>query len=229
VAVVGASGRVGGAIVRDLSTRYEVVAIQRSSPDERARDVARRAVAARPDILINAAGVAHVHHATEIDLQRLETANVEFPAALAAAALEERISMIHISSVKAVDERARSSYALSKRRGDETLEREFGPRFADAGLSLIIVLPLALLFPPLDAGKIARLKLLRWWPAALTPSIQLPVLTPVVFLGTLNEVIARVAAGSCVPGVSRRGYERSERGTLRDVGQALKSEARRVR
>jgi nucleoside-diphosphate-sugar epimerase len=217
VAVVGASGRVGRAIAAHLSGQYEVVRIARHAPDEDVGGLAKRAVAGGADVLINAAGVAHVEHASEDDLRRLELGNVEVPAALAAAALDRRISMIHISSVKAADPSPTSPYASSKRRGDERLQTEFAERFATAGLALIIVRPLALLIPPLDAGRVSHLSFLRWWPRALTPPIRLPVLAPARFLAAIDDLVEGVLAGQEAVGVSVRSFDRRDRGSLRDV------------
>ena len=106
------------------------------------------------DLVVNAAGVAHLERPTSADLDRLRLANVELPVALAQVALTRGISLIHVSSIKAREVGDESPYAASKREGDGRLEREFGEDFATAGLSLIVVRPLALLFPPLDAGKV---------------------------------------------------------------------------
>jgi nucleoside-diphosphate-sugar epimerase len=221
IAVVGASGRVGSAVCAHLRTRYEVVEVGRRD-GETVGELAARAVA-EVELVINAAGVAHVERPTAADLERLEAANVELPVALAAAALDRAIPMIHISSVKAVPDTP-TPYGRSKFEGDTQLETRFGPAFADAGLGLVILRPLALLFPPFDAGKVSRLRFLRWWPHRLTPPIPLPVLAPHTFLAAVDHAVDQLLAGAR-PGVTTRDFTSSERGTLRDVGDAMAGRA----
>jgi nucleoside-diphosphate-sugar epimerase len=217
IAVVGASGRVGSAVCAHLQPRYDVVEVGRRD-GETVGELAARAVV-DADLVINAAGVAHVERPTASDLERLTAANVELPVALAAAALDRAIPMVHISSVKAVTD-APTPYGRSKYEGDRLLETRFGPAFADANLGLVIVRPLALLFPPLDAGKVSRLRFLRWWPRRLTPPIRLPVLAPHTFLAAVDHAIDELLAGR-KPGVAERDFTSGERGTLRDVGDAM--------
>jgi nucleoside-diphosphate-sugar epimerase len=223
IAVVGASGRVGSAVCAHLRSRYEVVAVGRRD-GETVDELAARAVA-EADLVINAAGVAHVERQTAADLERLTAANVEFPIALAAAALDRAIPMVHISSVKAVPD-APTPYGRSKYEGDTQLETRFGSAFADANLGLVIVRPLALLFPPLDAGKVSRLRFLRWWPRRLTPQISLPVLAPHTFLAAVDHAVDELLAGR-KPGVAERDFATSERGTLRDVRDAMSARVER--
>ena len=218
--MVGANGRVGSALVQFLSDTHDVVAIVRS-PGESPADIATRA-ADGVDVVVNAAGVAHLEHPTPADLERLRIGNVELPLALADAALRERAHLIHISSVKATAD-ATSPYGQSKYEAEKRLEAEFGSRFADAGVSLVIVRPLALLFPPFDAGKVARLRFLRRWPSLLTPPVRLPVLAR----ETLLDVVGRLVGEAGVPaklGVTIRDFERDERGTLADVRRAMLAE-----
>jgi NAD(P)-dependent dehydrogenase (short-subunit alcohol dehydrogenase family) len=170
--------------------------------------------------LINAAGVAHIEHPTPADLERLRVGNVELPMALAAAALEHGVSMIHISSVKATGQ-AGGPYASSKREAERRLEGECAERFAEAGLRLIIVRPLALLFPPFDAGKVRRLKMLRYWPRQLTPTLRLPVVTPATFLEAVEATVAVASSNSGPSGLMRREFGHGERGTFRDLRAAM--------
>jgi nucleoside-diphosphate-sugar epimerase len=221
IAVVGASGRVGSAVCAHLRSRHDVVEVGRRD-GETVDELAARAVA-DADLVINAAGVAHVERPTASDLERLTAANVELPVALAAAALDRAIPMVHISSVKAVPD-APTPYGRSKYEGDRLLETRFGSTFADANLGLVIVRPLALLFPPLDAGKLSRLRFLRWWPRRLTPPISLPVLAPRTFLAAVDHAIDELLAGT-KPGVAGRDFTSGERGTLRDVGDAMAGRA----
>lgn len=214
VSVVGANGRVGSALVRHLAESHDVVAIERS-PDESPADIATRAVDG-VDVVVNAAGVAHLEQPTPADLDRLRVGNVDLPLALAAAALEARSHLIHISSVKATAD-ATTEYGRSKYEADRRLESEFGDRFAEAGLSLVIVRPLALLFPPFDAGKVSRLGFLRWWPAWATPPVRLPVLASAVFFDAVRLVVHAAASDAALVGLSTRSFVRSERGSLRDV------------
>mgnify|MGYP003661009136 CR=1 FL=1 len=216
VSVVGANGRVGSALVRHLADSYDVVAIERS-PSESPVDIATRAVDG-VDVVVNAAGVAHLEQPTPADLERLRVGNIDLPLALADAALRERAHLIHISSVKATAD-ATTEYGQSKYEADRRLEAEFGSRFAEAGLSLVIVRPLALLFPPFDAGKIARLRFLRYWPSVLMPPVRLPVLAPMVFLDAVAEALDTIAER----GSGHRDFERHERGTLANVRRAFRS------
>ncbi len=217
VSVVGANGRVGSALAQHLADWYDVVGIVRQ-PGESPAELAARAVDGA-DVVVNAAGVAHLEHPTPADLDRLRVGNVELPLAVADAALRERAHLVHISSVKATAD-ATTEYGRSKYEADQRLESEFGSRFADAGLSLVIVRPLALLFPPFDAGKIARLRILRRWPEWATPAVRVPVLTPSDFLTAVDGVIATIDERG-TRGVRWRDFDRSERGTLRDVRRAI--------
>lgn len=218
VAVVGANGRVGSALVQNLADSHDVVAIARQ-PGESPAEIAARA-ADGVDVVINAAGVAHLEHPTPGDLERLRIGNIELPLALADAALGERVHLIHISSVKAAAD-ATTEYGRSKFEADQRLKSEFGDRFADDGLSLVIVRPLALLFPPLDAGKVARLRFLRWWPSAFTPPVRLPVLTSSLFIDAIERPVADAITGALPSGITWRDFDRSERGSLREVRQAV--------
>lgn len=222
VAVVGASGRVGSAICEHLRSTYEVVEIRRQD-GETVERLAARAVAG-VGVVINAAGVAHVERPTLTDFERLRVANVELPLALARAALDRSVPMIHISSVKATPG-ARTAYGRSKFEAEQTLRSESGAGFADRELSLVIIRPLALLFPPLDAGRVARLRFLRRWPAVLTPALRIPVLTPETFLDATQAAVEDQLAHRCEPGVTIRDFGRDQRGTLRDVHLAMRRES----
>lgn len=224
VSVVGANGRVGSSLVQHLADIHDVVGIVRS-PDDSPTAIAERA-ADGVDVVVNAAGVAHLERPTSADLERLRVGNIELPLALAAAALDAHAHLIHISSVKATPD-ATTQYGRSKYEADQRLESEFGDRFADAGLSLVIVRPPALLFPPLDAGKVARLRFLRRWPSALTPPVRLPVLAPVVFLDAVRQVVDAADVGASTTGPSMREFVQPERGTLRDVRNAMAQPDRR--
>ena len=218
VAVVGANGRVGAAIRDHLAGTFEVVPIVRR-PGESAAQLARRAASAA-EVLVNAAGVAHLERPGVADVDRLHEGNVTLPMALADAALARGISFVHVSSVKAGTDDS-TPYAASKREAEQRLEQLYGDRFASSGLSLIAVRPLALLFPPFDAGKLQRLRFLGRWPSALTPPIPLPVLAPSTFLAAITAAVEGAVAGRTTTGFTRREFGRSERGTLRDVRDAM--------
>lgn len=219
IAVVGATGRVGRAIGDRLQSAHDVVRVSRR-PGEPLAALAARATQG-VDLVVNAAGVAHLDQPIAEDLERLRLGNVELPDALARAALGRRIALIHVSSVKASDDADPSPYAQSKRDGDALLRSEWSEAFAAAGRSLIVVRPLALLIPPFDAGKLARLRWLRRWPVALTPALRMPVLARDVFVGAVAESVARALGGTAPLGYSVREFGRSERGTLRDVRDAM--------
>ncbi len=123
--------------------------------------------------------------------------------------------------MKATGESDSSPYAASKWDADVRLEQELGDRFAHAGLSLTIMRPLALLFPPFDAGKISRLGFLRWWPSALTPPVKLPVLAPKAFLAAVESSVRAALDHETHAGFSRRDFAKSDRGNLRDVRAAM--------
>ena len=221
VSVVGANGRVGSALVRYLADSYGVVGIERRQGESPVELAARAAAGA--DVVINAAGVAHLEQPTAADLERLHVGNVELPLALADASFREHAHLIHISSVKATAD-ATSTYGQSKYEADQRLESEFGGRFAEAGLSLVIVRPLALLFPPFDAGKVARLSFLQHWPAWATPPVRLPVLTPETVLDAVGRLVDQTGAQSASNGLTTRDFERHERGTVADVRRAMLAE-----
>lgn len=224
VTVVGANGRVGAALVRHLDATHDVVGIVRR-PGEPPAEIAARA-ADSADVIVNAAGVAHLERTTPAGLERLRVGNIELPLALADAALAAGAHLIHISSVKATAD-ATTEYGKSKYEADQRLESEFGSRFADAGLSLVIVRPLALLFPPFDAGKIARLRFLRWWPSVLTPPVPLPVLTGSTICGVVAAVVDTAISAEAPTGLTAREIASSERGSLRDVRDAVSEPDRR--
>lgn len=219
VSVVGANGRVGRALVAHLADRYDVEPITRR-PGEDQTGLAARA-ATNVDVVVNAAGVAHVERPTADDLQRLHTSNVELPVALADACLKAGASLVHISSVKAGKSGGDGPYAASKREGDQALRTGFAGQYERAGSSLIIVRPLALLVAPLDAGRVARLRPLRHVPQVIIPPIKLPVLARDTFLVAVEELVEAVRCGTSEAGLSWRDFDRSERGTLRDVRLAL--------
>ncbi len=219
VAVVGANGRVGCALVDHLEGRYDVNPIVRQAGEEQAELVARAVAGA--DVVVNAAGVAHVEHPTADDLQRLHAANVELPAALAEACLHQGASLIHISSVKAASAEPDSPYARSKREGDDALQAGYASQFEAAGSSLVIVRPLALLFPPLNAGKVAKLRPIRGVPSVLVPPVRLPVLPASSFLAAIDDLLDATDSATAPDGLSWRDFDRSERGTLRDVRTAF--------
>lgn len=224
IAVVGASGRVGSAICSHLRPRYDVVEIGRRD-GETVGELTTRATA-NVDLVINAAGMAHVEHPTPADLERLQAANVELPAALADAALRREIPMIHISSVKAVPD-APTPYGRSKFEGDQLLDIRFGPAFVEANLGLVIIRPLALLLPPFDAGKLSKLRFLRWWPSVLTLPVGVPVLATETFLGVVEWAARDAIIGVLSPGVVFHDFDRGDRGTLRDVAAAMRNGGRR--
>lgn len=220
VAVVGASGRVGRAICEHLAQRnYDVMPVMRR-PGESVDELAARALDGA-DVVVNAAGVAHIERPTPDDLERLRLGNIDLPLSLARGAIERGVPMVHISSVKAVDDAPQSPYAQSKRDADERLRVECASGFQDAGTSLEIIRPLALLFPPLDAGRVSSLRFLRRWPAVLTPPLRLPVLAPRSFLDTVERAVDSATSGVMHPGVCLREFARSEYGSLRDVRAAM--------
>ncbi len=218
IAVVGANGRVGSAIAIHLTQRFTVSRITRT-PGESPNALAERA-AAGADVVVNAAGVAHIRTADDQAAERLRMGNVELPLALAASALVHGSDLIHISSVKALhpDE---SPYAESKRDGEDRLIDEFGSQFEAAGLTLTILRPLALLFPPLDAGKVARLRFLRHVPRSLLPPVRLPVLAPSTFLNAIESAVTESRAQTTRGAIVIREFAVTERGRLRDVADAF--------
>lgn len=219
IAVVGASGRVGRALCAHLADGHGVRAIVRAH-DEPLDELAARA-ASGVDAIVNAAGVAHLARRAAVDLERLRVGNVELPVALAGAALAARVPLVHVSSAKAADAGDDSPYASSKRAADERLAHEFGARFAEAGLALIIVRPPALLFPPLDAGRVGRLRFLRHLPAWSVPPVRVPVLAPATFVAAVASALADANRAQGSGGCTIREFSRSERGTLRDVRRAM--------
>jgi nucleoside-diphosphate-sugar epimerase len=218
VAIVGSSGRVGSALVNHLADRFEVRAVTRCR-QESAKDLAMRA-AGGSSVVLNAAGVAHVNRNDVTSVELLRSANVELPRSLAQAALAAGSSFVHISSAKATDPGC-SPYAQSKHEGDELLREEFGDAYESEGLSLIVVRPLALLFPPLNAGKVSKLRIVRHWPMFLTPPVPLPVLSPSTFVGAIEQALKELMDGTAPRGFAIRSFGHAERGTLRDVRAAF--------
>jgi uncharacterized protein YbjT (DUF2867 family) len=219
IAVVGASGRVGSAIAADLAPRFQVRSIRRQAGEPLENLVERAVFGAHA--VINAAGVAHLDNHTEGDLKRLQTGNVDLPLALASRALRERISMVHISSVKAAAG-ARGPYALSKRQADLGLS-ELDGQFRRAEVGIATVRPLALLLPPFDAGKLAKLSWIRHVPPVVVPPIRLPVLTRERFVSVVSECLRGLLDGEMC-GYSETTFSSSDRGTLRDLRAVLSTE-----
>ncbi len=224
VAVVGATGRVGSAICARLSDRFDVEPVLRV-PGDRPSDVAARAAtAADGGVIVNAAGMAHLERPTEHQVERMHEANVLLPVALADAALRSGTAVVHISSVKAVDD-ARTAYARAKREAEVRLEHEFADAFASAGLGLVVIRPLALLFPPFDAGKLRYLRPIAWVPARLVPAVRLPVLTGSTFLSAVASSVDDVLDTNGTAGLVRRDFGRADHATLRDVRTAMSTPA----
>lgn len=219
VAVVGSTGRVGRAVCEHLGTRFTVVPVARQTGESLTALVERAVQDA--DVSVNAAGVAHIEHPSADDLHRLHEGNIELPLALAKASLAAGVPMIHISSAKAADAASRTAYASSKREADERLRDEFGAAFETAGLSLIIIRPRALLFPPLDAGNVSRLSFLSRWPGRLTPALPVPVLAPADFLESVEQFVELCVDRAAPSGETIKEYGRGEWGTLRDVRRAF--------
>jgi nucleoside-diphosphate-sugar epimerase len=218
LAVVGSTGRVGAAICERLQGDYEVRPVARR-PNDVPAIVAERATNG-VDLVINAAGVAHIKDLEKGQLDRLRVGNIELPAAVAAAALRREIPMVHISSVKAKKD-TNSAYARSKFEADQRLEHEYGADFRIDRLSLVVIRPVAILLPPFDAGRLRRLRALRFWPPVLTPPVRLPVLTKAAFVDGVKSTVDSIAIGDAPAGFSVRDFDRSTWGTLRDINDAI--------
>jgi nucleoside-diphosphate-sugar epimerase len=173
-------------------------------------------------VIVNCAGLAHVDRETPDAVSRLHAANVELPLTIAAAALKVGASMVHVSSAKAASP-SESAYAASKHEGEVALEHDFGDAFVEAGKALVILRPLALLFPPLDAGKVRHLRFLRHVPARLVPGIRLPVLTTETFERTVGSIVADLLSEQPAIGYSIREFSTAHRGTLRDIASAFRT------
>lgn len=223
IAVVGARGRVGSALVAHLGATSSVRPVDRQ-PGESAADLAARA-ADDADVIVNAAGVAHVVDETPGEIERLRSGNVELPLALAGAALGTGAHLVHISSVKSMPD-ALTAYGRSKYEGDRALERDFAEQFANGGLGLVVVRPLALLFPPFAAGRLRRLRALRFVPGALVPRRRVPALTTSTFLATIDALVADAVRDDPPVGFRWHDFARQDQCTLRDVQRAMRDEAR---
>ena len=220
IAVVGSTGRVGSAIVEHLRGHHDVRLIRRGVdhwPSALSEQIANTSV------LVNAAGVAHLDAREKTAAIKLREGNVDLPMALAQAALDARAGFLHISSSKAAKP-SDSPYAASKAAGEAALKHAFAQHFTDAGLSMVILRPVALLFPPLDAGKLRHLRHLRHIPIRLVPAVPLPVLIPRTFLQIIDEIIDGIVSHQLAVGFSQRDISSDEQGSLRDVAQAFHRE-----
>jgi len=225
VLLLGESGRVGSAVATRLRERVEVVTIGRftiEDPQPFENELAR--VLHRVSVVLNVAGVAHLEgDPTESDLVRLVAANVALPLLVARHCVLGATDLVHVSSSKAsFTRRSSSAYAWSKRMCDATLVDSLGVRFEDAGRSLSIVRPPAMLFPPFDAGRLRILRRLAPVPSALVPPIPMRVLTAERFLDDLVDLALNADARQC--GVRIIEYPSSERADLRVIHEALVSE-----
>ncbi len=221
ISVVGGSGRLGGALVRSLGATSvsSVVRSDRESAPELAQRATRNA-----DVVVNAAGLAHIEGSTDDKIDQLLQSNVELPLALAAACLDAGVPLVHVSSVKANDPGS-SPYARSKRDGDDRLEAEFGGRFTAAGLTLVIVRPLALLIPPFDAGRLARLRWLSYVPRRLVPTLRVPATGENRIIGLIDDLAIGAASGGLPHGFVVVEAGPADRATLRDVRDVMKHQA----
>lgn len=160
VTVTGASGFVGGAVCRDLSTvGWTVRGVVRRSVetppsweiirgDLRDRATAEAAVRSA-DLVVHAAGLAHLLPPRQVERDFHEQ-NVDVTERVARAAARSGARMIYISSAAAAS--ARTPYGRSKREAEERL-RDIGH---SDGLRWTVVRP-ALLFGEHDPGNFLRL------------------------------------------------------------------------
>jgi dTDP-4-dehydrorhamnose reductase len=115
IAVVGARGQLGAAIVHELSSRHEVASFDHASLDitDPAR-VADEMSRARPDAIINCAGYNFVDAAEDHPLEALRT-NAIAVRTLARAAAAGRAILVHFSSDFVFDGSATAPYSEEDR------------------------------------------------------------------------------------------------------------------
>ena len=130
VLVTGKQGLLGGAIVREFSSAAEVIALGHGELDvSDANAVATTLSATRPDLVLNCAAYNDVDGAEDDPARALEV-NAFGPLALARAAVERDVSLIHFSTDFVFDgekgspyteddePNPRGAYAASKLLGD---------------------------------------------------------------------------------------------------------------
>lgn len=220
--MVGSTGRVGRAILGRLTANMDVQALGRydiADPTPFMDDL--RVACEGADCVLNVAGVAHLSaDPTTADLHRLVAANVAMPLDVARVCVESGTSMVHVSSSKAASLSGSSNaYEWSKRAGDAALAHAFDESFTAAQLSLAIVRPPALLFPPFEAGKLRWFRALDRLPARFVPPIPLPVVGADEFAALIEDLVAHIDARP--KGVSFVDVGSDQRADLRTVRAAM--------
>jgi dTDP-4-dehydrorhamnose reductase len=110
VALVGAGGQVGQALLQSLQPVGEILPLRRADLDLANADAVEETVRAiRPDLVINAAAYTQVD-AAERDSDTAWAVNAEAPAAMARAAAQVGAGMIHFSTDYVFDGRKSAPY-----------------------------------------------------------------------------------------------------------------------
>lgn len=231
VAVTGASGFLGGALIGALRTRGVSVRALARNPAAIATfgvdivkgdlddDEALDALADGADAFIHLAGVTHARDDAEY-----ARVNIDGAARAAAAAMRRGARFAHASSISARAP-ALSPYAASKRASEEAVARA-----GSAGSWIALRLPA--IYGPRDRATLPYFRLVARG-LALEPATARPARASLLFVDDAAEAMVAAALDTAATGVFDVGDESPGGREWRDIGAALAEamgvEARAIR
>jgi dTDP-4-dehydrorhamnose reductase len=110
IVIIGSSGRLGAALMREYRDKYDVAGFNRAQLDlSNLNDVRERLCATNLDVLINAAAFTNVD-LCETERDRAFLINAEAPAVLARICCDKRAKLIHFSTDYVFDGEKRAPY-----------------------------------------------------------------------------------------------------------------------
>src|SRR5213083_1305528 len=110
IVIIGSSGRLGAALMREYRDKYDVAGFNRAQLDlSNLNDVRERLCATNLDVLINAAAFTNVD-LCETERDRAFLINAEAPSVLARICCDKRAKLIHFSTDYVFDGEKRAPY-----------------------------------------------------------------------------------------------------------------------
>jgi dTDP-4-dehydrorhamnose reductase len=110
IVIIGSSGRLGAALMREYRNKYDVAGFNRAQLDlSNLNDVRERLCATNLDVLINAAAFTNVD-LCETERDRAFLINAEAPGVLARICCDKRAKLIHFSTDYVFDGEKRAPY-----------------------------------------------------------------------------------------------------------------------